>query len=373
MASGVAGLRVLHVGPLYVNHVWTWSERAAALGCAVHVAGHVKPGRPALDPGGIAASVDIAPDGPSEPDTARHRAWLRELLGDLRPDLVQAHWLATWGNFAVASGHERVAASVWGSDIYLLGGYLARRARDALAGAARVVAQSDHMGRAAIAQGAPPSRVAVVDLGVDLQRFQPASPAERARLRRELGLPPGPVVLSLRAGTELYNLDVVVEGFRRLRSRFEDATLVLMPGDAPLCEPARAALARLEGEARIVRRVAPAELPRYMRAADVGISIPSSDGSPNSVWQSLSCGLPVVLSDLPQMRERVVGCAATRPVEPRPAEVARAIEELLAGGDGVAVEARAWAVRNVDYRDELPRLERLYAAMARTPAGAPAR
>jgi len=43
------------------------------------------------------------------------------------------------------------------------------------------------------------------------------------------------------------------------------------------------------------------------RLADVAVSVPSSDGTPLSVLESLACGTPVVLSDLPALREWVQG------------------------------------------------------------------
>jgi glycosyltransferase involved in cell wall biosynthesis len=41
------------------------------------------------------------------------------------------------------------------------------------------------------------------------------------------------------------------------------------------------------------------------RLADVAVSVPSSDGTPISVLEALACGLPVVLSDVPSLREWV--------------------------------------------------------------------
>ena len=46
-------------------------------------------------------------------------------------------------------------------------------------------------------------------------------------------------------------------------------------------------------------------MPDVYRAADVVVSIPSSDSSPRSVWEALACGRPVVVSDLPWAREEL--------------------------------------------------------------------
>ncbi len=43
----------------------------------------------------------------------------------------------------------------------------------------------------------------------------------------------------------------------------------------------------------------------WYRAADVCVSIPSTDSGPLSVWEALACGCPCVVSDLPWARESV--------------------------------------------------------------------
>jgi glycosyltransferase involved in cell wall biosynthesis len=369
----LAGLRVLQLGPLYVEHVRRWAEQATAVGCEVHVAGHVRPGRSLTAFTHVAESVQIGPANPESLDTTAHEAWLRGVLFDLRPDLVQAHWLPTWGCLAARSGHPRVVVTPWGSDLYLSEGLLAARAHEALTASEYVVARSAHMRRAVIALGVPRERVVDVDLGVDLARFRPASAEERARLRSRLGLGQGPVVLSLRAGTELYNLDVVIEAYRRLRARLPDATLVLAPGDEPLAASVRAALDHDDAGIKLLARVPHAEMADYLRAATVGVSIPRSDGSPNSVWEALACGLPVVVSDLAQVRERVADCAAVRVIGVQRDGVAEALEDLARRRPALAESARGWAEANTDRRTEAARLGRLYAAAMTAPARPPAR
>ena len=41
------------------------------------------------------------------------------------------------------------------------------------------------------------------------------------------------------------------------------------------------------------------EMPDYYRFADVTVSIPSSDGTPMSVLESMACGTPVLVSRIP--------------------------------------------------------------------------
>ena len=220
-----------------------------------------------------------------------------------------------------------------------------------------------------IARGVSAERIYTADLGVDLNHFRPASPDEQARARSALGLPPGPLILSMRAGTELYNLDIVLEAFRIVRARVRDATLALLRGDAPAAPRVSRLLDRL-GHADGVwdlGDVPYADVATYLRAADVAVSIPSSDGSPQSVWEALAGGVPVVLSDLPQVAERVGDNGGAQVVAQRAEPLAAALIALL---DDVprrrrmAHAARAWAEANVGERPQIELLRRAYASTA---------
>lgn len=344
-----------------------------ALGATVCAAGHVHPGRGAVDLSDVAETVEIVPEATWRAGAQARMDWLREVLCRHDPDLVQAHSLPTWGRYATLCAERPVALTAWGSDLYLADGAARAQADQALWEADAVIARSRHMERAMLARGVPAERIHHAQLGVDLERFSPASPAQREQLREELGLPPGPVVLSFRAGTELYNLDVAIAAFRLLRERVPDATLVLVTGDAPLAQRVAASLNGDGPSDGIVRvgRIAHVEMGRFMRAATVGVSIPMSDGSPNSVWEALACGLPLVLSDLPQVAERVGGSGAARLLAPAPAAVAEALHDVVTRpslNDEMARAARAWAVASVDERDQREAIASVYAAATRTRA-----
>ena len=162
----------------------------------------------------------------------------------------------------------------------------------------------------------------------------------------------------------------LLDAFRVLRRRLPNATLVLVHGDAPLSRPVRTLLHELGGSPgfRVVGHVKHAEMSKYVMAATAGVSIPRSDGSPSSVWEALAGGLPMVASDLPQIREKVQRSGAVRLVPPRRDAVAAALRDLLenpALQGRMARAARAWAVANIRDREQIARLGRVYAAIAK--------
>src|SRR5687768_18412964 len=46
-------------------------------------------------------------------------------------------------------------------------------------------------------------------------------------------------------------------------------------------------------------------MPLYYRAADVMVSPSSNDSLPNCMLEAMACGVPVVMGDIPQIREWV--------------------------------------------------------------------
>ena len=76
-----------------------------------------------------------------------------------------------------------------------------------------------------------------------------------------------------------------------------------------------------------------------MKAADVYVSISHFEGRANTVMEAAACGLPLVLSDIPEHREMFGDDAAWFVDRHDPALVARAIGEVLA--DPAAAQLRA--------------------------------
>jgi glycosyltransferase involved in cell wall biosynthesis len=359
MTSG-ARLRVLQLGPLYSYHMRRWAHHAAAIGCTVYAAGHLRPGWRCGDFTGLADAVEVAPEALYDAGADEHVSWLRSVMERFEPDLVQAHYLLRWPYVAALAGSRPLIATPWGWELYRAMGEDRRRADHALRNADVVISRSSHMQRELLSRGVPAERIEPADLGVDLEHFSPApQPADERP----------PTILSFRGSppsTELYNLDLVLDAFRVVRRRLPNATLVLVHGGAPLTEAARVRLSEMAGDGvvHVSRDVPHAEMVGYMRAATVGVSVPCSDGSPRSVWEALATGLPLVLSNLPQVEERIGQSGGAVFVEPRTEAIAAALIELLEDPGRLSLMAsqgRAWAESNVDQRREIDRLGAIYA------------
>jgi glycosyltransferase involved in cell wall biosynthesis/SAM-dependent methyltransferase len=354
-------MRILMLGPVNTPHVEHLAAAMQARGHAVEVAGYLEPGLPESPLPAQGIPVGLV-EGARIP-------WLRRLLRRFAPDVVHAHWLPM-ATTARLAGARPLVATAWGSDVYLASGPHQLANRWILRRAERVTADSAALLARVRALGAPPERSLLLNWGVDTARFRPATADERAELRARLGLGPGPLVLHARSLKPLYNPRVVTAAFERVRRRLPKAQLVLKHiGSAPPDD-----LGPLPEGARLVGHLPYDELLAYYRAADAFVSVPSTDSSPRSVWEAMSCGVPCVLSDLPWVGELIEDGRDALVVAAEPDAVGEALVRVL--GDAELAGALGAAGRRLveEHRSqarEMDRLEAVYAAVrdGGTPGG----
>ena len=268
---------------------------------------------------------------------AAHVRWIRRLLRELRPDVVHAHWLCGFACFAALAGAEPLVAMAWGSDV-LRADRLKRLAnRIALRRATLAMADSQALVDAMADLGAGARRRMLMSWGVDLDHFRPAERGRGRRCGPSLGLPDGRVVLSPRSLMPLYNPRVIVDAFELLADELPDVQLVLkhMGTDRPDVGPLR-----YPDRVHVIGHVPYERMVEWYQAADVCVSVASSDSSPRSVWEAMASGTPCVVSDLPWVHELIEHerDALVVPIDPRP--VAAAIRHVLEDPDLAAEMAR---------------------------------
>lgn len=346
-------IRVLQLGPVNTSHVEHMALALRDRGADVVVAGEVWPGLP--------PSVLPAAAIPTELVDGAFVPWLRRAVRRVRPDIVHAHWTPFAAKALVAHARPLVVQP-WGSDVYRASAVF-RAANVPVARLAdRIVCDSADLVAAMVRLGARPERTLQINWGVNLDSFSPTS-ASRQVVRRRLGLEDGPLVLSPRSLKPLYNPRTIVAAFEQVRARIPGAQLALkhMATQAP------PELGSLPDGVRVVGHVPYAEMADWYRAADVCVSIPDTDSSPRSVWESMACGTPCVVSDLPWAHEELRPGQDVMMVAVQATAVADAVIALLED-DGLAgrlaANGRAMVERTRDRDREMERLVELYCELA---------
>lgn len=192
--------------------------------------------------------------------------------------------------------------------------------------------------------GVEEERIAVVPNAVDTRRFRPI---DRGAARARLGLPQDrPIIAFTGYFVERKGPQRVLEALRSL----PEVGAVFI-GDGPQ---------RPEGEQVLFAgRQKHDAVADWLGAADLFVLPTLAEGSPNAVLEAMACGLPVVSSDIPALRETVPANAGRLVAPHDVAAIAAAVREILddhalrramgaagrAKAEGFSLEARGETIR----------------------------
>jgi glycosyltransferase involved in cell wall biosynthesis len=316
----------------------------------------------------------MADPGDSVPPSVR----LRRLMDRIGPDVICCHYgLGDHFFNAIAANRCPVAVIAMGTDVLHASGdtklsaLVGLLSRMALRRAGVISAKSRFLA-AELARLGVRSPVDINYWGCDLRRFTPGA---RSAARARLGLPDrAKIVLSPRALKPLYNVHLIIEAFPAVLRRWPDAILVLLGStEGPYADRVLEEVQRLEigGHVRVIGEVGQDALPDYFRASDFVVSVASTEGFPNTVLEVMACAIPVVVGDIPQIRELLTDGVNARICPITVAGVEAAMGEILADPDSacrIAAAGRATATEAGDIDRNGARWARELRALAAAPA-----
>ena len=179
--------------------------------------------------------------------------------------------------------------------------------------------------------GVDQGKVFVIPNGVDLDLFRPM---DREECRRRLGWPNGREYVLTYGRDEGKRLDVARAAADRART--PDGSSV---------------------ELKFLSGAAHAEVPIWLNGASAFLLTSVREGSPNVVKEALACDVPIVSTDVGDVRERVQAVEGCHIVEADPDSIAGALSTVLAGTG--RVEGRR-AVKDLSLEAVARRVEAVY-------------
>jgi glycosyltransferase involved in cell wall biosynthesis len=354
-------MKIVYLADAPYIHTQKWVRHFAALGHDTHVISF----RPARIEG---ANVHYI-DGFERIGKARYLVHARRVssaIRALRPDLVHALHLTSYGFLAALSGAQPSIVSVWGTDILEAPSLTPAHGwitRHALARAGAITATGLRLAEATLLHAPARKPVAVIPYGVDLDAFTPA-PREHSGAPVTIG---AVARLSPEKG-----LEYLLRAVALLRDRADRAYAprlelnVVLAGDGPSRETLEwlTAELRLNDRVRFLGEVAHDDVPRVLQGFDI-FAMPSlAEGFGVSALEASAMELPVVASDIHGIPDVVVDGVTGILAPPRDVTaMADAIARLMADAGlrrKMGAAGRAYVERHYRWGDNVRLMERLY-------------
>jgi L-malate glycosyltransferase len=308
--------------------------------------------------------------------TVSELKWLRDLLRRERIDVLHCHFLGSNAWYAALSGFRPLVITVMGGGDVCGPGWRPEGTRArvltpfALRRADLVTSWSRVMAEAVRPYCREETPIEVIHGGVDLSRFHCGPKQEY--LRERWNLPPdAKVVFSPRLMRPLSNITQIAAAAGLIHEKLPHTYFLFAAPAEERDQTYETEVRRVLREtgvadnARFVGPIPHHEMADYHRLADVTISIPSTDGTPMTVLESMACGTPVVVSDIPDYDPHYIEPDATVLAAryDDTTSVAGAVLKLLQEPERAArlvAEARRRVEETGSYEAQMSHMERLY-------------
>jgi glycosyltransferase involved in cell wall biosynthesis len=294
----MTGQRIVYLADASSIHTRRWAAEFVRRGYEVHVLSFL----PGEIPGASVETFDAGPvqEGGGNWRYLLHMPALRRRMQQLRPAILHAHYLTSYGLLAALTGVHPLVLTAWGSDV-LVTPHHSRTyrvlLRFTLARADLVTSDARSMSEELRRYGLSHERLLTVPLGVDLRLFNGTArdwPAIGSNL------------ISTRQLSPNTNLDTVLGAFELARQKIPGLRLAVV-GEGPE-GPCLRALAHQMGLSVCMSwlgNLGQHRLPGLLRAADLYLALTLSDSTSVSLLEAMACGALPIVSDLPANREWV--------------------------------------------------------------------
>jgi len=180
--------------------------------------------------------------------------------------------------------------------------------------------------------GYPREKIKVIYEGVDHEKFKPMSHGEKSKAKYRIAHNEK-VILYVGSGERRKNLPTLIHGFKKLTKIYQNVKLILA---GKLEDEAKRELQNLVKNLSLGKRVIftgyipSEELPQLYNMADVTVSLSLYEGGfCLPILEAMACGVPVVVSNIPPLKE-TVGSDASMMVAANDLEgFANAIQEIF--------------------------------------------
>lgn len=236
---------------------------------------------------------------------------IKTLIKKMEPDILHAHYVTNYGLFGALCNFNPFVITAWGSDILivpesrLISAIKRYIATYTLKKADSVTCDAEHMKETMKRLGVPEEKIKLIYFGIDTRRFSPGQKSEKLKVR--LGVYNSPTIITLRNLRPVYDVESLIKSVPLVLKEIPESKFIIAgkgPEEERLKELAKSL--GVSDSVKFIGFIPNDELPEYLNSMDVYVSTSLSDaGLAASTAEAMSCGLPVIVTDVADNKEWV--------------------------------------------------------------------
>lgn len=319
-------MKICYIANSKSSHTVKWVNYFLDLGHEVHIISHSKD----EIPGAYVHYIDY-----SIKNFLFKFKKVHKLIKKINPDIVHAHQANTCGLYATTIKGYKVIVSAWGSDILVAPNQsiiMKKIVQFVIKKAFFITSDSQFMTERIIELGGTKEKCFTFPMGVEegllnhMHKYHKSEPTFR--------------VLSNRRLEKMYNIDIIIKGFKKAQEIKKNLRLTIA-ADGSEIDNLKKLVTQLniQDKVNFTGKYNFNELCLMLEKNDIFISIPESDSTSVSLLEAMCCGLFPILCDLPANREWI-----------KNNDNGIIIEEI---SDESVKDAILWCYENRDYMEQV--------------------
>jgi len=265
------------------------------------------------------------------------------------PDLIHAHWVIPQGFMAFLSWwllKIPYVVTAHGSDIFGIEGFRFIK-KLCLKNAACISVVSNEIRYKILREYGPDLIIHTIPMGIDTKIFRTDQKDNRIIEKYQITRP---FLLFVGRIAPEKGLIYLVQAMARLIVKYPNAKLLIVGGGSDH-KKLELKIKKMNLSKHIIfaGKISNRKLPAYYATADVFVSPSLREGSPVSYIESLACGTPIVVGDLPICRELVGSNRGLTAIQNDPGNIARKIECILKSKKMVEYELHEYVRKHFDW------------------------
>lgn len=228
---------------------------------------------------------------------------IKKIISDIKPDIVHAHYVSSYGLLASLIGFRPTILSVWGSDVYdfpkksIIHKNIIKYN---LKNADYILSTSYVMKKET--EKYTNKDITVTPFGVDINKFKPL---EEEIMRNEV------VIGTIKSLEKKYGIEYLIRAFKKVKDENNNVNLKLVIGGKGSEEENLKNLCKelgIERETNFIGFIEQSSVVSYLQSFDIAVfsSILDSESFGVAAVEAQACGVPVIVTDVDGLMESTV-------------------------------------------------------------------